>query len=218
MPGGNETIPLKHICQRNPIDDHPRKPTMSNESARATLTPPVGKHDHIQGSPTATVTLVEYGDYQCPFCGNAQPAIKKLQKHYGDQLRFVFRNFPQVRVHAYAQRAAEAAEAAGAQGKFWEMHDYLYEHPEALDVENLARAAGVLGLDKVKFDREVAERVYSKRVQQDVQSGNASGVGGTPTIFINGVRNDDDDDFVTLKAKIEEAILLGRASKGERHS
>jgi protein-disulfide isomerase len=178
----------------------------------------VGKHDHIQGSPTATVTLVEYGDYQCPFCGNAQPAIKKLQKRYGDQLRFVFRNFPQVRVHAYAQRAAEAAEAAGAQGKFWEMHDYLYEHPEALDVENLARAAGVLGLDKVKFDREVAERVYSKRVQQDVQSGNASGVGGTPTIFINGVRNDDDDDFVTLKRKIEEAILLGKASKGERHS
>jgi protein-disulfide isomerase len=164
------------------------------------------------------VSLVEYGDYQCPFCGNTHPIIKQLQKHYGDQLRFVFRNFPQVRVHAYAQRAAEAAEAAGSQGKFWEMHDYLYEHQEALDVENLARAAEVLGLDEVKFNREVAERVYADRVQRDVQSGTASEVGGTPTIFINGVRNDDDDDFDTLKAKIDEAIQLGKASKGKRRS
>jgi protein-disulfide isomerase len=191
---------------------------MSNALSKATLTPPVGKHDHVQGRLTATVTLVEYGDYQCPFCGNIQPVIKKLQKHYGDQLRFVFRNFPQVRVHAYAQRAAEAAEAAGAQGKFWEMHDYLYDHQEALDVENLARAADALGLDKVKFDREVAERVYADRVQRDIQSGNDSGVGGTPTIFINGARSDDDDDFEKLKAKIEEAILLGKASKGKRRS
>jgi protein-disulfide isomerase len=191
---------------------------MSNALSKATLTPPVGKHDHVQGRSTATVTLVEYGDYQCPFCGNIQPVIKKLQKHYGDQLRFVFRNFPQVRVHAYAQRAAEAAEAAGAQGKFWEMHGYLYDHQEALDVENLARAADALGLDKVKFDREVAERVYADRVQRDIQSGNDSGVGGTPTIFINGARSDDDDDFEKLKAKIEEAILLGKASKGKRRS
>jgi protein-disulfide isomerase len=191
---------------------------MSNALSKATVTPPVGKQDHIQGPSSAPVTLVEYGDYQCPFCGNVQPVIKKLQKHYGDQLRFVFRNFPQVRVHAYAQRAAEAAEAAGGQGKFWEMHDYLYDHQEALDVENLARAAAVLGLDKVKFDREIAERVYANRVQRDTESGNASGVGGTPTIFINGVRNDDDDDFETLKGKIEEAILLGKASKGKRRS
>src|SRR5579862_1964171 len=165
---------------------------MSNALSKATLTPPVGKHDHVQGPSTATVTLVEYGDYQCPFCANVQPVIKKLQKHFGDRLRFIFRNFPQVRVHAYAQRAAEATEAAGAQGKFWEMHDYLYDHPEALDVENLARSAGALGLDKVQFDREIAERVYANRVERDIQSGNDSGVGGTPTIFINGVRNDDD--------------------------
>ncbi len=191
---------------------------MSNALSKATLTSRVGKQDHVQGPSTALVTLVEYGDYQCPFCGNIQPVIKKLQKHYGNQLRFVFRNFPQVRVHAYAQRAAEAAEAAGAQGKFWEMHDYLYEHPETLDVENLARAANALGLDKVKFDREIAERVYADRVQRDIQSGNASGVGGTPAIFINGARSDDDDDFETLKVKIEEAILLGKASKGKRRS
>jgi protein-disulfide isomerase len=184
----------------------------------ATLALPVGKRDHTQGPSSAIVTLVEYGDYQCPFCGNVQPIIKKLQKHFGDQLRFVFRNFPQSRVHAYAERAAEAAEAAGSQGKFWEMHDYLYEHQEALDAENLVQAAVTLGLDRVKFNRDVAERVYSDRVQQDLQSGIDSGVGGTPTVFINGLRNDDDDDFETLKEKIEEAILLRKASKGKRRS
>ena len=191
---------------------------MRDTLLKGTLTPLVGKQDHVQGSSTAVATLVEYGDYQCPFCGNTHPIIKKLQKHFGDQLRFVFRSFPQVRVHAYAQRAAEAAEAAGSQGKFWEMHDYLYEHQEALDVENLARAAGALGLDRVKFNREVAERIYADRVQRDIQSGIDSEVGGTPTIFINGVRNDDDEDFETLRTKIDEAILLGKASKRKRRS
>ena len=187
---------------------------MSDSSS--TLTLPVGKRDHIQGSSSAVVTLVEYGDYQCPFCGDTYPVIKKLQKQFGDQLRFVFRNFPLARIHAYAERAAEAAEAAGAQGKFWEMHDHLFEHQQALDAENLVRAAGTLGLDKVKFDREVAEHVYADRVQADVQSGEDSGVGGTPTTFINGVRNDDEDDFETLRAKIEEAIMLSKTPKGTR--
>ena len=182
------------------------------------LTPAVGEHDHIQGPSSAAVTLVEYGDYQCPFCGDAHPIIQKLQTHFGDQLRFVFRNFPLARLHRYAEGAAEAAEAAGGQGKFWEMHDHLFEHREALDAESLVRAAGTLGLDTVKFNRELAGRVYAERVRQDVQSGIDSDVGGTPTTFINGVRNDDDDDFETLKAKIEEAILLSKASKGRRRS
>jgi len=189
-----------------------------NESATAALVVPVSKRDHVQGLSSAPVTLVEYGDYQCPFCGDAYPIIKELQRHFGDQLRFVFRNYPLARIHAYAERAAEAAEAADAQGKFWEMHDYLFEHQDALDAENLVRAAGVLGLDKVKFDREVAEHVYKQRVQEDIQSGNDSGVGGTPTTFINGVRNDDGDDLGTLKAKIEEALLLAKASKTRRRS
>lgn len=188
------------------------------DSPEATLALPVGKRDHIQGPSSAVVTLVEYGDYQCPFCGDVSPAIRKLQQSFGDRLRFVFRNFPQTRIHAYAQRAAEAAEAAGGQGKFWEMHDYLYEHQQALDAENLMQAAVALGLDKVKFSRDVAEHAYADRVQQDIQSGIDSGVGGTPTLFINGVRNDDEDDFETLKAKIDEAILLGKASKGKRRS
>ena len=178
-----------------------------------TLTPPVGRGDHVQGSASAPVTLVEYGDYQCPFCGDTYPIIKELQNHFGDQLRFVFRNFPRTKIHAYAQRAAEAAEAAGAQGKFWEMHDYLYENQDALDAENLRRAADALGLDRVKFDRDVAEHVFLGRVQEDIQSGIDSGVGGTPTTFINGVRNDGEDDYETLAAKIEEAILLSKSSK-----
>src|ERR1043166_7456176 len=177
---------------------------------------PVGKRDHIQGASSAIVTLVEYGDFQCPFCGDTYPVIKKLQMHFGEQLRFVFRNFPLVRIHAYAQRAAEAAEAASAQGKFWEMHDYLFEHQDALDAENLMYAAGTLGLEKTKFDRDVAEHVFAARVQEDIQSGIDSGVGGTPTIFLNGVRDDDDDDLETLKAKVEEAIVLSKASKGKR--
>jgi protein-disulfide isomerase len=189
-----------------------------SHSEMATLALPVAKRDHIQGSSLAAVTLVEYGDYQCPFCGDVYPVIQKLQKQFGDRMRFVFRNFPLVRIHAYAQRAAEAAEAAGAQGKFWEMHDRLFEHQEALDAENLVRAADALGLDRVKFDREVAEHLYADRIELDIQSGIDSGVGGTPTLFINGVRNDDDDDFDTLKARIDEAILLSKASKGKRRS
>ena len=184
----------------------------------ATLTPSVGKSDHVQGAASALVTLVEYGDYQCPFCGDAYAVIQKVQRHFGDRLRLVFRNFPLVRIHAYAERAAEAAEAAAAQSKFWEMHDYLYEHQDALDAENLVLAAVTVGLDRVRFNRDIAERVYADRIQRDIQSGIDSGVGGTPTMFINGVRSDDDDDFDTLKAKIEEAMLLVGTAKGRRRS
>jgi len=187
-----------------------------SDSLTGSLTPAVGKRDHVQGSSSAIVTLVEYGDFQCPFCGDAYPIIKSLQQHFGETLRFVFRHFPLVRVHAYAERAAEAAEAAAAQGKFWEMHDCLFEHQDALDAANLVRAAGILGLDKIKFDREVAEKVYAGRVQEDIQSGIDSGVGGTPTVFINGVRNDDEYGFETLKSRIEEAMLLSEANKRKR--
>jgi protein-disulfide isomerase len=189
-----------------------------SKSLATSLTPAVGERDHIQGPSSAAVTLVEYGDYQCPFCGDTYPIIKDLQKHFGDQLRFVYRNFPLARLHRYAEGAAEAAEAAGGQGKFWEMHDHLFEHQEALDTDSLVDAAGTLALDTEKFNRELAGRVYAERVRQDIQSGIDSEVGGTPTMFINGVRNDDDDDFETLKTKIEEAITLGKASKGKRRS
>ena len=191
-------------------------PSRKPSAPIATLAPPVGKRDHIQGSATAVVTLVEYGDCQCPYCYDARPIIKELQRQYGDRLRYVFRHFPLVKMHAYAQRAAEATEAAGSQGKFWEMLDYLFDHQEELDAAQVMRAATTLHLDKIKFSREVAERVHLSRVEKDIQSGIHSGISGTPALFINGVRSDDADDLEALKTKIEEAILLAKPSGPKR--
>lgn len=183
-----------------------------SQSSATPLTPPVGPRDHVQGSSSAGVTLVAYGDYQCPFSRAVHPVIKQLHQQFGGELRWAFRHFPLTNKHPDAQRAAEAAEAAGAQGKFWEMHEYLFEHQSALDDGSLNRAAETLGLDTAKFAREVSGRVYADRVGEDRQSGIESGASGTPTIFINGVRSDEDDedDFETLKAKIEAAIGLAK--------
>lgn len=186
------------------------------DTSTPSLALPVGTRDHIQGSASAVVTRVVYGDYQCPFAGALHPVVKKLQRAFGDRLRFVFRHFPLITKHPDAQRAAEAAEAAGGQGKFWEMHDYVFERQWFLDAGSLAHAAEMLGLDTDRFAREVSERTYAKRVQEDLESGRASGVNGTPTVFINGVRGEeeDEDDFETLQAKIEAAIARAKANKG----
>ncbi len=116
-------------------------------SPSAKMKPPVGANDHVQGTANAPVTLVEYGDYECPYCGEAYPIVKALQERLGKQMRFVFRNFPLSEMHPHAEHAAEAAEAAGGQGKFWEMHDLLYENQDALEDEDLARYAKALKLD-----------------------------------------------------------------------
>ena|SRR5687767_4962912 len=162
------------------------------------LTLPVSDRDHAQGDESAPVTLVEYGDYECPFCGAAYPVVKELQARLRDKLRFVFRNFPLSQTHPHAEHAAEAAEAAGEQGKFWEMHDYLYEHQGQLDDEHLARDADKLGLDTPKLLRELAEGTHAARVREDFMSGMRSGVNGTPTFFINGKRHDDSFEFDVL--------------------
>ena len=147
--------------------------------------------DHIQGDLRTILTLVEYGDYQCPFCGAAYPEVKKVQKELGSKLRFVFRNFPLTNVHEFAMVAAETAEAAGAQGKFWEMHDFLYEHQRTLGDHSVAPAqAKKLGLDTQKFEREISQHVYQKRIKDDFIGGVRSGVNGTPTFYVNGVRHD----------------------------
>jgi protein-disulfide isomerase len=147
--------------------------------------------DHIQGDPKATLTLVEYGDYQCPFCGAAYPEVKKVQKELGSKLRFVFRNFPLTNAHEFAMLAAETAEAAGAQGKMWEMHDFLYEHQDTLGDQSIALGyARKLGLDTQRFEREIAQHVYEKRIKDDFIGGVRSGVNGTPTFYVNGVRHD----------------------------
>jgi protein-disulfide isomerase len=155
------------------------------------LTLPVDPaRDHIQGPEEALVTLVEYGDFQCPHCGRAYPIVKAVQKTMGKQMRFVYRHFPISEDHEYAIPAAEASEAAAAQGKFWEMHDLLFEHQDALDEESLAGYARQLGLDVERFTREMREHTYGERVKEDFSSGLRSGANGTPTFFINGERYD----------------------------
>ncbi len=172
----------------------------------AKLTLPVGERDHIQGPATAPITLVEYGDYQCPYCGQAYPIVKELQERLGKKLRFVFRNFPLSTMHPHAEHAAEAAETAGAHGKFWEMHDALYENQEALDDEYLVQYASAVGLDPARFTGEMTKHTQAARVREDFMSGARSGVNGTPTFFINGVRHDDAFDFDTLLKAMEAAV------------
>jgi protein-disulfide isomerase len=137
---------------------------------------PVGERDHIQGPPDARATLVEYGDYECPFCGQAYPIIKAVQRHLGRRMRFVFRNFPLTEMHPHAQ--------------FWPMHDLLYENQNALDERSLARYAESLRLDAERFRSELRAEMYASRVQEDFMSGVRSGVNGTPTLFVNGLRHD----------------------------
>jgi protein-disulfide isomerase len=181
---------------------------MRQEAGTARLTLPVGPRDHRQGPETAPVTLVEYGDYECPHCGAAHPIVKEIKRRLGKRLCFVFRHFPLTQVHPHAEHAAEAAEAAGAQGKFWQMHDSLFEHQEALDDVHLVLYAVALQLDEDRFVRELAEHVYAPRVREDFLSGVRSGVNGTPTFYINGVRHDASYDLPTLLAAIEAALYL----------
>ena len=156
---------------------------------------PVGKQDFISGPEKAKITLVEYGDYQCPYCGQAYPIVKKIQEKLGGDLRFVFRNFPLAEMHPYAMNAAEAALSAGEHGKFWQMHDSLYEHQNALDDKYLVQYAEELGLDTSKFKNDLRNHAYSSRVEEDFLSGVRSGVNGTPTFFINGIRHDGSFEF-----------------------
>jgi protein-disulfide isomerase len=175
-----------------------------NESS-SQLVLPVDERDHIQGPDGAPVTLVEYGDFECPYCGMAYPIIQETQRRMGDRLRFVFRHFPITTSHPHARQAAEAAEAAAAQGQFWEMHDLLYENQQTLDRPHLHRFADQLGLDLERFDTDLAERRYEDRVREDFMSGVRSGENGTPSFFINGVRYDGRWDEGHLLRALEHA-------------
>lgn len=154
------------------------------------LTPPVSASDHTAGSNDAPVTLVEYGDYECPHCERAYPIVKAVQRELGGLIRFVFRNFPLGESHPHARKAAQAAEASAAQGKFWEMHDMLFEHQQALKDSDLVGYAKLLELDTERFARELKTGVYEKLVRDDFLSGIRSGVNGTPTFFLNDKRYD----------------------------
>jgi protein-disulfide isomerase len=179
---------------------------LSKTQWEATLTLPVSEdRDHIQGAAEAAVTLLEYGDYECPYCGAAYPIIKEVQERMGERLRFVFRNFPISTSHPHAEQAAEAAEAAATQGRFWQMHDLLYENQQRLGDEDLRSYAEQLGLEVEPFDRELTEHVHAPRVHEDFMSGVRSGVNGTPTFYINGARYDDSYDLETLLVALERA-------------
>jgi protein-disulfide isomerase len=162
------------------------------------LTPPLGPRDHTQGSPRAAVTLVEYGDFECPHCGAAYPIVKSIQQTMGSKLLFAYRHFPLTRIHPHAQHAAEIAEAAGKHGKFWEMHDMLFENQDALEDAQLAGYAEALGI-------EPEWGVFEERVRADFASGVRSGVNGTPTFFINGLRYEGGADTL-LEALMEATI------------
>ena len=181
-----------------------------NEPRVPTLTMPVGPRDHVQGSLDAPLVLVEYGDYECPYCGAAYSEVKLVQERLGDQLAFVFRNFPLASAHPHAVRAAEAAEAAGAQGRFWPMHDRLYEHQQELDDESLWRHAAEVGLDVDRFAADLVEHGHLDRIREDLESGARSGVNGTPTFFVNGVRHTDGWDAPSLLAALARERELTR--------
>src|SRR5438445_815481 len=169
------------------------------------LTIPIGERDHTQGPAGAGVTLVEYGDFECPYCRAALPIVEGLQTRLGTQLRVVFRHFPLRTAHPHAQRAAEAAEAAAAQGKFWEMHAHLFAHQDALDDASLIRYAADLGLDTARFERELNTHAHAERVHSDFESGVASGAHGTPSFYLDGHRYDGPVGMREMLAAIQRA-------------
>jgi protein-disulfide isomerase len=172
----------------------------------ATLSEPVTSSDHSAGPENAPVTLVEYGDYECPNCGNAWPVIKELQERMGGRLRFVFRNFPQYTVHQHASVAAQAAEAAAAQGKFWEMHNLLYQNQQNLDAIDLNRYAIKLGLEIYRFNTDVSSERFERRVREDFEGGQRSGVKRTPTFFINGKQYTGERTLEAMLPALESAV------------
>lgn len=178
---------------------------MSAREGDARLDREIGAGDHVSGAADAPLTLVEYGDYECGHCGRAYPIVRHLQKRFGPRLRFVFRNFPLSQLHAHAELAAEAAEAAAAQGRFWEMHEALFVHHFALERPDLVKYATRIGLDAERVAAELETRAHRARVRADFLSGVHSGVNGTPTFFVNGVRWDGAWEHGELEAALASA-------------
>ena len=165
----------------------------------------MGADDHVVGSESAPITLVEYGDFECPYCGEAYPIVKQVQKHFGERLRFVFRNFPLRELHPHAEEAAETAEFANANKKFWPMHDLLFENQRRFNTKTFLALAGQLELAPEGLEKALRDRTFRARVHQDFSTGVHSGVNGTPTFYINGTRHDDFYGFEILVAALENA-------------
>lgn len=169
------------------------------------LAVPVTDRDHSLGPSDAPVTLVEYGDYECEYCGAAYPIVNEIRAQLGDRLRFVFRNFPLATIHNHAGVAAQAAEAAAAQGKFWQMHDILYEHQQELAETDLNKYALRIGLEIYRFEADMSSEVFARRVREDFRGGLKSGVNGTPTFFINDLRYGGEKELAPMLTAIEAA-------------
>lgn len=175
----------------------------------------VRKDSNVKGAKNAKVTIVEFGDFQCPACGAVHPTVKQIAREYGDQVTFVFRNFP-LQMHKNAQAAHQAAEAAGAQGKFFEMHDKLYEHQSEWEdlgtpIDKFAEYAKELKLDVDKFKADIAAKKFDKKIEQDVNDGYAVGVAATPTFFINGVKQEGSLQYNDFKEKIDAELAKSAA-------
>jgi len=175
---------------------------------------PVTKNDHILGDDEAPVTLLEYGDYECPHCGAAHPIVKALLRQYGDQVRYVYRHFPLSQVHPHAEPAAETAEFAGANERFWQMHDLLFENQDRLGLPFFLASAGALGLSVPALRDALLSEQYAPKVRDDLVSGARSGVNGTPTFFINGHRHEGSYAFEDLAEAINSQ--LGAAPQRRR--
>jgi len=181
------------------------------------LTPPVDpERDHVRGPADAAVTLVQYGDFDCPSCGDMHPVVERLQDRLGNELHFVFRHFPLTQTHRNADRAARAAEAAASQGSFWAMHDTLYENQDALGRSDLVAHADRLGLDTDRFERDLEDEAYEERIHEDFSSGARSGVNGTPTFFVNGERYDGPLEFDGLLMALADAAGVPEAQSMRR--
>jgi protein-disulfide isomerase len=177
-----------------------------NRHAPFHLTVPVGPTDHVLGPDHAPVTIVEYGDLECPNCRQAAPAVRLLLKSFENSVRFAFRHFPLEEVHPHAELAAEAAECAGEQGKFWEMHDLLLENQTHLKLQHLKGYAQRLGLDMARFTAQLDDHVYLQRVREHEKSGRDSGVHATPTFFVNGRLQDVSFGLKSLRDAVETAL------------
>jgi protein-disulfide isomerase len=179
---------------------------MASRTWSSRLVVPVTTQDHISGPDNAAVTLIEYGDYQCPYCGEAELEIRAVRKALADRLRFVFRNFPLAEAHPYAPQAAAAAEAADLQGKFWPMHDMLFRNQQALDEGSLFSYAAEIGLDVARFGADLESSAVLERVDRDIEGGERSGVEGTPSFFINDLKYEDSWDRESLLEALEAVI------------
>jgi protein-disulfide isomerase len=182
------------------------------------LSPPVGSSDHVRATAQAPVTLVEYGDFECPYCGEAYPIVRELERRIGERLRIVWRNFPLANIHPHATEAARAAEAASEQRKFWEMHDQLFEHQDRLERADLDVYAERIGLDLAPFGADLASHAIADRVRGHFRSGVRSGVNGTPTFFINGRRHDGGYSLRELLDAIDRAAASEELGDAERQS